>query len=632
MRQARARLASIAATILLGACGGPTDTVPEVSASPSPPTGGTLRVAVPGDFPPPSTLASSGPSGAAGLDPLYGFYDSAELLRCCLVRTLVSYVGRPTDEGGTVLQPDLAESLPEVSADGLTWTFHLRQGIRYAPPLEDTEVTSADVVRGLLRAFRLSGPQVGFSSIGQLGIEGVSDYVAGTASTVSGFETPDPYTLRIRLVRPAGDLPARFAVPDTAPIPPSPAEGEAELGIATGHDEDYGRFIVGTGPYMVEGSEALDLSVPPDQQVPVAGFAPGESLTLVRNPSWDAATDQLRPAYVDRIEIAIGGTLEEVSARVDAGEIDLVHYAAFPPQAPLEQIARYDADPTLGSVHLNSRDFVRAVALNLALPPFDDVHVRRATNLAIDKARLIELAGGPSTGEVAGHLVLNSLENNLLISYDPYATPGSAGDPEAARDEMRLSSYDEDGDGRCDGPPCSGLEGVAILTAPGQAELVAANLAEIGIEIEIPPDEGLGLSLEPDERIALIVGLPYGKDSLNAGPIFRSLFDSRWSMGDDFTNGTMVGASPERLAAWGYEVTEVPGIDDRIDACLTLVGEAMVQCWADLDQYLMENVVPWVPYSFERYARTVSPRVVHYSFDQSVAQPAFDQIALDPDD
>ena len=635
MSSPRTRVASLATAtvILLAACGAPSD--PDPSASAPPPSGGTLRVGVPGDFPPPSSLASSGPAGAAALDPLVGFYDSLELMRCCVLRTLVSYVGRPTDEGGTVLQPDLAESLPEVSADGLTWTFHLRQGIRYAPPLDDIEVTSADVVRGLLRAFRLGGVEAGFSSIGQLGIEGVPEFIAGTASTVSGFETPDPYTLRIRLVRPAGDLPARFAVPDTAPIPPSPADPAAELGIATGHDADYGLFIVGTGPYMVEGSEELDLSVPTDQQVPVSGLTPGVSLTLVRNPSWDRATDQLRPAYVDRIEIAIGGTLEELSARVDDGELDLVHYAAVPPQAPLEQIARYDADPALGSVHLNSRDFIRAISLNLALPPFDDIHVRKAANLVIDKAGLIELAGGPPTGEVAGHLVLNSLEDNLLLSYDPYATPGSAGDPEHARDEMRLSSYDDDGDGRCDGSACSGITGVAILTAPGQAELVADNLADIGIEVDIlemAPDEGLVRAFDPLERVALVVGLPYGKDSLNAAPIFRSLFDSRWSMGDDFSNGTMVGASPERLAGWGYDVTEVPSIDDRIDACLTLVGGAMVQCWADLDQYLMENVVPWVPYSFERYARTVPPRIVHYSFDQFVAQPAFDQIALDPDD
>ena len=114
----------------------------------------------------------------------------------------------------------------------------------------------------------------GFATLTQLGIVGVPEFLAGDASTVSGVETPDPYTLRIRLMRPAGDLPARFAMSDTAPIPPSPVDPAAPLGIATGHDEDYGRFFVGTGPYMVEGSERLDFTLPPGQQVPAPGTCP----------------------------------------------------------------------------------------------------------------------------------------------------------------------------------------------------------------------------------------------------------------------------------------------------------------------------------------------------------------------
>lgn len=625
--------AAAAAMILLSACLGPSDADVEPSASARPPMGGTLRIAVPGDAPPPSTLATSGPEGVYALDP-HGFYwyDSLELFRCCLLRTLVSYVGRPTDDGGTILQPDLAESLPDVSADGLTWTFRLKQGIHYAPPLDGIEVTAADVVRAIRRGLPVG--EDGYLSLDRFGVEGATAYMEGTASTISGIETPDDYTLRIRLTRPAADLPARFALPDMAPIPPSPSDPAAPLGAADGHDDDYGRFMVATGPYMVEGAELVDFTLPAEEQVPSAGFVPGRSLTLVRNPSWDPITDELRPAYVERIEIEIGGTLEEASERLDEGEIDLVFYAGTPPQAPLEQIERYGADPDLGRVHRHERDFVRAIYMNLALPPFDDVHVRAAANLAIDKAGLIDLAGGPEIGDVAGHLLINSLEDNLLLSYDPYRTPGSRGDPEAARDEMRRSSYDDDGDGLCDDPACAGIAGIAILTAPGQADLVAANLGEIGLQVaieEMPPVEGGDRWFDPSERIGLIIGLPFGKDMLNASPLFRALFDGRSSMDDDITNGTMVGASPERLEAWGYEAVDVPNIDDRIDACLATVGGTQVQCWADLDQYLMEIVVPCVPYVFERYVRPVSPRVVQYSFDQFMAQPALDQIAIDPD-
>jgi hypothetical protein len=90
----------------------------------------------------------------------------------------------------------------------------------------------------------------------------------------------------------------------------------------------------------------------------------------------------------------------------------------------------------------------------------------------------------------------------------------------------------------------------------------------------------------------------------------------------------MIGASPALLTRLGYLVHRVPSVDARIDACVPLVGKDQVQCWAALDQYLMEQVVPWVPYVFEHYVRTIGPRIDHYSFDQSVAMPAFDRISL----
>jgi peptide/nickel transport system substrate-binding protein len=635
----RVLAATVAMLLVLSACGGAPRTDPTVSAGPQTPRGGTLRIIVPQGCPPPSALAACEEVGdpAVALDP-HGaiWYDSLELMRCCLLRTLVSYEGRPTEQGGTVLRPDLAESLPEVSEDGLTWTFRLRSGIRYAPPLDEFEVTSADVVRALLRGLSAPGlDAVGFATLNQLGIVGVEEFVAGEATTVSGFETPDEHTLRVRLTRPAGDLPARFAVPDTAPIPPSPSDPRALFGAATGHDDDYGRFVVGTGPYMVEGSDVIDFGAAPEEQEPASGFVPGRSLTLVRNPSWQAATDALRPARVDEIEVTIGGDLEEASARVDDGEFDFVMYSGPPPQAPPEQIERYDADPALGTVHIHSRDFVRAITMNLAIPPFDDVQVRKAVNYVIDKAELIELSGGPLAGEVAGHIVLNSLEDNLLLSYDPYATPGSAGDVERARAQMRESRYDTDGDGRCDDPVCEAVPGIAFLINPEMATSVAADLAEIGIQADIvpmPPQEAFTRWSDPTERFGLFAGLAYGKDILNAAPFFRSLFDSRWTLGDEFTNGTLVGATPELLSAWGYEPMELPSIDDRIDACLAEAPGSQAQCWAALDQYMMEEVVPWVPYVFERYTRPVSARVVNYSFDQLMAQPALDQIAVAPED
>jgi hypothetical protein len=71
-------------------------------------------------------------------------------------------------------------------------------------------------------------------------------------------------------------------------------------------------------------------------------------------------------------------------------------------------------------------------------------------------------------------------------------------------------------------------------------------------------------------------------------------------------------------------------VDDRIDACQEEIGEAQLRCWADLDQYLMENVVPVAPTVTDAHVQVIPRRVVRYSYDQFACLPALDQIALEP--
>ena len=241
-----------------------------------------------------------------------------EYFRCCLVRTLLSYNGQTTDAGGSELRPDLAAEMPVVSDDGLTWTFTLKPGIKYGPPLQDVTVTSQDFVRALERE-ACGTCNVGGYSFYYSAIKGFDEFAAGDADSISGLETPDDTTLVVTLNEPTGDLGNRLAMPASAPIPPLPGEPKARLGAATGHDADWGQYLVATGPYMFEGSEAMDFSKPAKEQDPVAGYSPGRSIVLVRNPSWDASTDELRPAYADRIETTIGGTAEDIALKIDSG-------------------------------------------------------------------------------------------------------------------------------------------------------------------------------------------------------------------------------------------------------------------------------------------------------------------------
>mgnify|MGYP003287833688 CR=1 FL=1 len=584
------------------------------------PRGGTLRVALVND-PSPDAVPK-------GLDPQSTFSpDIYEVFRCCLLRTLLSYSGRLTGQGGALLRPDVAESLPEVSSDGLTWTFRLKQGLRYGPPLTNTEIVSSDFIRSLERIAR-----VGLNSSYYSVIQGFEDVRKGNADSVTGLETPDRHTLVVHLTEPTGNFGYRMSLPETHPIPPGPSG----VGVDAGR-EDYGPFLVSSGPYAVEGAEDLDFSVPPEEQQSASGFVKDSSLILVRNPSWRPATDPLRPAYSDRIEATFVPTAEEAAARVDRGEADVLMAPFAPPVVPNEMVEEYRRNPDLSKrLVVGSADIVRYASINVASPPFDDVHVRRAINYAVDKSRHIDIRGSPEIGRPAGHVIHDSMENNLLLNYDPYATPNSGGDLDRAREEMALSRYDEDGDGVCDDPSCVDVLALSFADpgSPGMAlgEAIRSDLEPLGITLDlraVPAEQFFPQVSDPRSHVALAIDAGWSKAFPNAEDFVGPLF-SRSALEEGCCNYSLVGATPRQLRRWGYEVSSVPSVEDKIRECRSLVAIESIRCYAELDQLLMEQVVPWVPLMFQNQIYIVSSRVVAHSYDQFVALPALDRIALAP--
>ncbi|MGH2629691.1 MAG: ABC transporter substrate-binding protein [Actinomycetota bacterium] len=612
--------AVLALALLAAACGGGGDTA--ASDTPStdestPASGGTLRLALVSDV-------------QQAFDPQQEYYGVAwEYDRCCLLRTLVSYNGKTTDEEGAELFPDLAAQMPEISADGLTWTFALQQGLHYAPPLEDVEITAGDFVRAMERTADPRANVGGYSFYYSV-IEGFDEFAEGKADSISGIEAVDDHTLDITLIEPTGDLGYRMAMPSAAPIPPNPFDEKARLGVAEGHDPNYGRYMVASGPYMFEGSEQLDFSVPAAQQDPVAGYQPGRSLVLVRNPSWDPATDQLRPAYPDRIETAIGGNSEDLALQVESDEIDLV-LDGVPPS---DQVQRYSTDPQLSDrLHANPSDAVRYMEMNLANPPFDDVHVRRALNYAMDKEGLRQLRGGPLFGELAGHIMVDSLQNNLLVDFDPYATDNGSGDLEAAKAEMAQSKYDSDGDGVCDDPVCQDLLTFSDAAAPypKQLALTQQTLEPLGITLDPKALERTTMYAkceDPNTGWQLCTSTSWGKDYADGFTFGPPLFSQSAIGPESCCNDPMVGVTEEMLGDRGYDRVAVPSAEEQIQSCVPLTAEERFQCWADLDRYLMEDVVPWVPYLFDNNVVILSSRVSNWSFDQFAGLPALDHLAV----
>jgi peptide/nickel transport system substrate-binding protein len=592
--------------------GGPTASEGDV------PVGGTLKLALLSDV-------------QEAFDPQKEYYGVAwAIYRCCLTRTLLSYNGKTTAEGGAEVLPDLAAAAPEVSADGLTWTFTLKPGIRYSPPLDDVTVTARDFIRAMEREACSECASGGYNFYYSV-IQGFDEFAAGEADSISGLEAPDETTLVVTTSAPTGDLPFRMAMPAAAPIPPHPTDPDARFGVAEGHDDNYGRFLIGTGPYMFEGTDQLDFTVAADEQEPVSGYDVGRSIVLVRNPSYDPETDDLREGYVDRIEITIGGDENDLALKVDAGELDMV----FDGVPPATQIQRYVSDPNLeDQVHSHPSDAVRFIEMNLAVPPFDDVNVRRALNLALDKEGYRQLRGGPLFGELAGHVFVDSLQGNLLLDYDPYATPNGRGDIEAAKDAMRASRYDADGDGVCDDASCQGVVTVVDEADPypKQTALLQQALEPLGISLDVKTFVRTTMYAkceDPTSQWGLCPSVAWGKDYPDGYTFGPPLF-GRDAIGPDACcNDTMVGITPEMLDERGYDPDIfIPSAEDQLEACVAATGEERLQCWADLDTYLMEEIVPWVPYLFDNGVTVTSERIVNWSFDQFSGLPALDRLAL----
>jgi peptide/nickel transport system substrate-binding protein len=600
------------------------------------------------------TQTGGSPYSSGALDPQVSS-DTAtlELSRCCLFRTLLSYDGESVTEGGATPRPDLATAPPVVSADGLTWTFTLKPGIHYAPPLQDTEVQSGDFVRSIERALSPASPAVAkaygctpgptcllgsyLSHYLVPAIEGADAYAAGHARTISGLEAPSPDTLQVRLTQPSGDIAYLFALSATTPIPPKPDDPSARFGIAQGHDLDFGHgFAIGTGPYMVDGSDNMDLSQPPAQQHAPSG-AGSTALTLVRDPSWDPGTDDLRLAYAERIvvkgvrdENGDGNAVPEGEQMILGGRGDLI--LDWPASQGI--VKRYEASPTLRSNLLVDRqDALTSMFLNLAVPPLDDLHVRKAINLAIDKRALERYLF--TTSQVSTHIGPDGMEGDLLLNYAPYGD--GSGDLEAAKKEMASSRYDRDHDGVCDAPACRSVE----LATPasdftGRVEMgpvIAHQLAPLGIHVDVRANDDEWLSAKTDPTAAVAMSLfVYAKDYPSATSFFKTFSSANLRVGADI-DPSLLGATARQLAAWGYPVRQVPNVDDRVDACTRELFAEQVTCWKDFDIYLMQEVIPWVPLLAWTGATAFSSRVTGFSVDPSTPfpSPALDRITLAQD-
>ncbi|MEV0890855.1 ABC transporter substrate-binding protein [Promicromonospora sp. MEB111] len=419
---------AVAATLALAACGGGTQDASSAGGGgfeAEPAEGGTVQVLQNADF--------------SYLDPARGWDGGVNNFYRLVYRQLTTSAPGSAEDP-TEIVPDLAESLGEVSDDGLTWTYTLKDGLKFD---NGDPITSAEVKFGISRAW---DPEIGIGSpyLKQVidapeGYEG--PYKTGDLPTV---ETPDEKTIVFHLKEPFPEFDAVLSQVNATPFP----EG-------SGAGDEFIHQIIASGPYKL------------------AEYVPGSTIKLERNENWDAATDEVRAAKPDAWEFTIGLDPATIDERLIAGQgadVNAISGTVQPATLPRLQT------PQLQERTLQLPGICTTyIGLNTTKKPLDDVRVRQAISYAIDRNAIVNASGGTQLGEPSTTILPKSVAGHK--DFDLYPSADGTGDVEAAQkllDEAGLS----------DGFTLT-LDIRAQESMQAQGEAVQQALERIGIKVEL---------------------------------------------------------------------------------------------------------------------------------------------------
>ncbi|TMK52951.1 MAG: hypothetical protein E6G59_06930 [Actinobacteria bacterium] len=575
-----------------------------------------------------------------GFDPSFEYLTTNwDIFSSLMLRGLTTYTHRPD---GLKPVPDIATGLGQFSADHMSVTYKIKSGIKFSPPVSRA-VTSKDIAYAIERVATTDLDTGGYPSYytdfvkGLTGLKGAATYV-----DIPGIQTPDDQTITFNFSKPNFDWDYRMAMPAAAPIPP-------EIGKCFPKQLVYGQYVISTGPYYISGLEKLDpSSCKTFTSAKPSGFDFTKSLTLIRNPNYLASTDSTtnREALPNEWQITENKNAKDCFSRVEANTIDWCDAAVTG-----DVISTYQNSPTLSKlIHSNSDNSTWFVSMNVTEPPFDDVHVRKALNFALNKASLLRLRGGPLTGDIAEHIIPPTLLQGQLGEgqFDPYATTNHQGDLTKAKAEMMQSKYDTNHDGLCDVQTAVPGEHRTVCGAKGQAIVIinrntppytnyepviqkAAN--DLGITVRFDDAPGFyGRAGKVAARPVLGSGGGWGPDWPDPG-IFLEQILTGPAIHAQTQNVSLVGLTQAQAKSLGalFPAGGVPSIDADYNKCATSAfGSERLTCWVDLDKKIMNVVVPWVPFRWGKAVRTVSAAVTGYDFDAFATDVSLAHLGIDP--
>jgi peptide/nickel transport system substrate-binding protein len=371
---------------------------------------------------------------------------------------------------------------------------------------------------------------------------------------------------------------------------------------------------------------------------PISGFDPSKSITLVRNPNYDQATDDTRSNWVDGIIVSVNTNVDDIFSQIGAGSLDS-SISDQPPKPVLQQYLTDEAKKPY--MHSNSGDRTWYITMNWAVPPFDDLHVRKAANWIMDKAGILQAWGGSTFGDIATHNIPPGVLGGLLPpgEYNPYPSDGNHGDEAKAKEEMKQSKYDTNKDGVCDAPECSNLVMINRNTPTfSDAEaVVVSSLQKIGIKVkprQLASSAAYTTIQTVKNKIPIALNAGWGKDFADAVSFVLPLFDGRSIIPTGNTNYPLQGMTADQAKSLGVAIPSgvtIPSVDSDIDACQKIPAtqaDQRNQCFADIDKKLMEEAAPWVPYLWAKNITVTGNTVTKWEFDQFSGYLSYTQMAV----
>ncbi|MEV0372992.1 ABC transporter substrate-binding protein [Streptomyces sp. NPDC050636] len=481
----------------------------------------------------------------AHLDPAQIYVSDQGAVSTLLFRRLTTY--HLDNDGKYTVVGDLATDSGQKSDGGKTWTYKLKDGIKFE---DGKPITSADIRHTVERTFAdyiSSGP-----TYLQRWLADSTDYrkllkggpYEGKHLPKDVLDTPDDKTIVFHFKKPVSDLPYALAM-----------AGYGAVEKSKDTKEKYDKAPVSSGPYKIQPGS----------------FKNGKGITLVKNTHWDPKSDISRHQYVDKFDVQFSVSFADSTQRLMADNPDNQTAISFTNQVDAPSMQQVATDPKIKKRSTSGYQPYVGV-MNFNMRRLKDKKVREAIAHALPTQHILDAYGTPGGGELAGSYISPTLTGYKDI--DPYGKlKKPRGDIEKAKKLLKEA----------------GKTGMKLTYAHNTAAeptkysvAVVDNLKKAGFDVqnkELPSDTYYDVIGKVDNQFDIYPSA-WGADWPSALTVLPSVYDGR-QIQDGGTNYSLYN-SP----ATNKEIDRIEGITDQKKAA---------DEWFALGEKILKEDLPQIP-------------------------------------